>query len=82
MDHPVLSSTKFPPRSVSLPPHPAPPPLAVPIVQEKASVNASWIPAKSWLHFIAGGSVSRLLYENTRRAERVVLAGWVGCVED
>ena len=45
-------------------------------------MKESWVPAKSGLHFIAGGSVLRLLHEITRCAERVFLAGWVGCVEE
>ena len=75
MSHQVIDATNFPSRGVSLPPHPAPSPQVIPTVDENVTVKASWIPAKSGLHFIAGGSVSRLLYANTRRAERVFPAG-------
>ena len=78
----VLPQTKFTSRSVPIPPHPVPPLQTGPIVEEKATMKQSWVPAKSGLHFIAGGFVSRLLHEITRRAERVFLAGWVGCVEE
>ena len=77
----VLPTRTFP-RRAPISPQPVPPLQAVPIVEEKATMKGSWIPAKSELHFIAGGSVSRLLHEITRRAERVFLAGWVGCAED
>lgn len=75
----VLPTPKFPPRGVSLPSHTVPPPQALPIIEEKVIMKASWLPAQSGLHFIAGGFVPRFLHENTRRAERVSLAGWVGC---
>ena len=83
MNQKSLPTTNFPPESVSLPPHSTvPPQQAFPIVGEKATMKASWVPARSELHFIAGGSVSSLLHDITRRAERVFLAGWVGCAED
>jgi hypothetical protein len=57
MEHQVLPRTKLPSRGASLPSHPVPPPQTVPIVEEKVIMKASWIPAQSGLHFIAGGSV-------------------------
>jgi hypothetical protein len=81
MGHQVLNPGNFPSGSVSLPSPSVLQPQATPI-EENMTAKASWIPAKSGLHFIAGGSVSKVLHDNTRRAERVFPAGWVACVEE
>jgi len=82
MEHQVNPARKFRPRTMPRQPHPVPPPQPVPLIEENVAARASWIPAKSELHFIAGGSVSKLLRENTCRAKRVFPAGWAECVED